>query len=110
MKVWLGEHISPQLASWITAKFGVEAVAVSDLGLARAKDRQVYDAARKADATVLTKDADFVGILERLGPPPRIILLTCGNTSNANLKRLLLHGMTLALEELARGEPFVEIG
>jgi len=110
MKVWLDEHLSPQLVPWIARTFGVEAAAIRDLGLARASDREVFDAARKAGAVVLTKDVDFVAILERLGPPPRIIWLTCGNSSNANLRRLLQHSMKLALEELGSGEAYVEIG
>jgi predicted nuclease of predicted toxin-antitoxin system len=69
MKIWLDEHLSPQLAPWIATTFGIEAAAIRDLGLARASDREVFDVARMAGAIVLTKDADFVGILERLGPP-----------------------------------------
>lgn len=84
MKIWLDEHLSPLLATWITQKFGIETVAIRDLGLASAKDRAVFDAARQADAILITKDADFIAILERLGPPPRVVWLTCGNTSNAN--------------------------
>ncbi len=33
----------------------------------------------------LTKDADLAKMVERLGPPPRVIWLRCGNTSNAAL-------------------------
>jgi predicted nuclease of predicted toxin-antitoxin system len=85
MKLWLDEHISPQLAPWITQNFPVEAVAVRDLALGSAGDREIFDAARKAGAVVLTKDADFVALVERFGQPPQVVWLTCGNTSNANL-------------------------
>jgi predicted nuclease of predicted toxin-antitoxin system len=109
MSLWLDERLSPQLTDWITRTFGIEAISIRDLGLARAKDREVFDAARRADAIVLSKDADFVGILERLGPPPRLIWLTCGNTSNANLRRLLERSLKSAVDELERGEFMVEI-
>jgi predicted nuclease of predicted toxin-antitoxin system len=109
MKLWLDEQISPQLAPWITENFAVQAVAVRDLGLDRAKDREIFDAARKADAVVLTKDGDFVALLERFGPPPKLVWLTCGNTSNANLKRLLQRNLEPAIEALERCEPLVEI-
>jgi predicted nuclease of predicted toxin-antitoxin system len=59
---------------------------------------------------VITKDADFVGILERLGPPPQIIWLTCGNASKAHLMQLFQRSMKFSLEDLERGEPLVEIG
>jgi len=79
-------------------------------GLARANDRDVFDAARNADAILVTKDADFVAILERLGPPPRILWLTCGNSSNANLKLLLERNLRPALEAFEHGEYPVELG
>jgi predicted nuclease of predicted toxin-antitoxin system len=37
----------------------------------------------------MTKDSDFVDLVERLGPPPQIIWLTCGNTSNLRLREIL---------------------
>ena len=58
----------------------------------------------------MTKDIDFVRLLEEFGPPPQIIWITCGNTSNANLKRILVTELIVALALLKRGEPFVEIG
>ena len=110
MILWLDEHLSPQLAPWIAQRFGFEAVPVRDLGLARAKDQDVFDAARQASAILLTKDVDFIGIVERLGPPPHVIWLTCGNTSNLNLKQLLQRSLAAAIAALGTGEPVVEIG
>lgn len=110
MILWLDEHLSPQLADWITRSFRFDALHIRDLDLARAKDRAVFDAARQAGAIILTKDADFVALLERLGPPPQVIWLTCGNTSNANLKRLLERTLKIAIGVLESGEPVVEIG
>jgi len=48
-----------------------------------------FDAARAAHATVLTKDSDFVSLLERLGAPPQLIWLRVGNCSNQELERIL---------------------
>lgn len=61
------------------------------------------------EAPRLTKDSDFVRLLEQLGFPPRILWLTIGNTSNARLKEVLSRTFALALELLRRGEPLVEI-
>jgi predicted nuclease of predicted toxin-antitoxin system len=38
---------------------------------------------------VMTKDSDFVDLVERLGSPPQVIWLTYGNTSNARLRHIL---------------------
>ncbi len=85
--------MSPAVAGWVAASFAVRAAPVRDLGLRDATDREIFMAARRAGAVVMTKDSDFVRLLDELGPPPRVIWVTCGNTSNARLKEIL--GATL---------------
>jgi predicted nuclease of predicted toxin-antitoxin system len=87
----------------------VEAHPVASLGLRDAKDVAIFFRAREADATILTKDADFVSLLERHGPPPRIVWITAGNTSNARLRALLGKSWSKAVELLKSGESLVEI-
>lgn len=58
---------------------------------------------------MLTKDSDFVLLLEQLGPPPQIPWLTVGNTSNARLREVLSKSFPNAQTLLLRGEPLVEI-
>lgn len=109
MIVWVDAQISPYLARWLSSEFGVEARPVRDLGLRDAKDREIFLAAREAGAVVLTKDSDFVHLLEQLGPPPQILWITVGNTSNAHLREVLSRSFGLARELLHGGEPLVEI-
>jgi predicted nuclease of predicted toxin-antitoxin system len=45
---------------------------------------------------MLTKDADFPEMVERLGPPAQVIWLTCGNTSNSALRVLLANALPRA--------------
>ena len=89
MILWLDAHLSPALALWMTSTQGIEAFAVRDLGLRDAKDQEIFLAAREAGAIVMTKDSDFVAILDHLGSPPQIVWLTIGNTSNAHLREVL---------------------
>jgi predicted nuclease of predicted toxin-antitoxin system len=110
VKIWLDAQISPATATWLREAFGLDAVAVRDLGLVIAKDRDIFDAARSAGAIVMTKDSDFVRLQERLGPPPQIVWLTCGNTSNARLRTLLAACWPKARTLLEAGERLVEIG
>lgn len=110
MKIWLDAQLSPATASWMRERFGADASAVRDLGLSRATDAEIFEAARRANAVVMTKDADFVQLVERLGPPPQVIWLTCGNTSNARLRDLLERCWSKARDLIAAGEPLVEIG
>ena len=109
MIVWIDAQLSPALAPWIRETFGFDAYAVRDLGLRDAKDLEIFLAAREAQAIVLTKDSDFIDLLQRLGPPPLVIWLTCGNTSNRRLREILEGRLVQALEILARGETVVEI-
>jgi predicted nuclease of predicted toxin-antitoxin system len=39
---------------------GIEARSVRDLGMRDAKDRDIYHAAKKAEAIVMTKGSDFL--------------------------------------------------
>jgi len=63
--VWVDAQLSPALAPWLTQEFGVEAFSARRLTLVRAKDRQIFEAAREANAVVLTKDVDFTIWLKR---------------------------------------------
>jgi predicted nuclease of predicted toxin-antitoxin system len=91
-------------------RFELDAHAVRDLGLRDAEDFEIFTAARDARAVVMTKDSDFVDLLQRHGPPPQVIWLRSGNTSNARLKVLLNQALPTALPMLEAGEPLVEVG
>ncbi|MCW5969260.1 MAG: DUF5615 family PIN-like protein [Blastocatellales bacterium] len=68
------------MAVWISRHFPVSAAAIRDLGLRDAEDKEIFQAARRENAFVRTKDGDFVSLLDRLGAPPQVIWITCGNT------------------------------
>jgi predicted nuclease of predicted toxin-antitoxin system len=107
--IWLDAQLSPALADWIAAELHQPAQAIRALGFRNATDAEIFAAARAADVIVMTKDADFVTLLERLGPPPQVIWLTCGNTSNAALQTILQRTLPQSLAILNSGEALVEI-
>jgi len=109
MTVWIDAQLSPSLAKWINDTFGVPSQSVRNLGLREAKDFSIFQAAREANAIVMTKDADFPHLLEQHGPPPKVLWLTCGNTSNQNVRRILSSTLLPALKLLDAGESIVEI-
>ena len=57
----------------------------------------------------MSKDDDFRLLVEPLGSPPRVLWITCGNTSNARLQEILMKRFPTAIELLQKGEPLVEI-
>ena len=109
MTIWVDAQLSPSLAPWITQEFGIKAVSARYLGLVTATDKEIYKAAREAGAIVLTKDVDFVVLLQQFGPPPTILWIRCGNTSSAHVRSLLRSTLGNALTLIDRGETLVEI-
>lgn len=109
MTIWVDAQLSPALARWISVTLGIPAHAVRDLGLRNAKDPEIFQAARQAGVVVMSKDRDFVELVERLGPPPQVRWLTCGNTTTAWLKHALASEPPRARQLLERGERIVEI-
>lgn len=106
--IWIDAQLSPQLAQWIVDTFNLPCKAVRDLGLRDADDYIIFMEAKKADAIILTKDSDFRNLLMQLHSPPKIIWLTCGNTSNQKLKEILSKHLHTALD-LLKQENIVEI-
>lgn len=94
MKIWVDAQLSPHLAPWLNERFGVEAI---------------FAAARETAAVVMTKDRDFLNLLDIHGPPPKVIWITMGNTSNAHMKTVLDRVFAEALVSLREGESIVEI-
>jgi predicted nuclease of predicted toxin-antitoxin system len=107
--IWIDAQLSPAIAAWIANTFGITAVALRDLGLRDAEDTEIFEAAKSQGVILMTKDSDFVDLVDRLEAPPQIIWLTCGNTSNARLQEILSSTLPDALQLLQTGEKLVEI-
>ena len=57
----------------------------------------------------MTKDRDFLHLFFEQGPPPQVIWLRVGNSSNQALQAMLLRTLKEAVASLREGEPWVEI-
>ena len=110
MILWLDAQLPPALAAWIMAQWPhIHAVPVRDLGLRDAEDREIFAQAKSASAVVMTKDRDFLALLFKQGPPPEVIWIRVGNSSNMALQSVLLRTLDLAIARLREGEPWIEI-
>lgn len=109
MTVWLDAQLSPLIASWIQDKYNVSCIPIRDLGLKDAADMKIFNEAKKANAIIITKDIDFSILHERFGAPPKIIWLTCGNTSNKRLKEIFTVNLQKAFDLLISGENLIEV-
>lgn len=112
MIFWLNAQLPPSLATWLTETFGVGAVTLGDLGLRDAQDIEIFNAARSngVGTVVITKDRDFIDLVVRLGSPPQILWLTCGNMTNRDLQRIFISAFPDAIALFNEGESIVEIG
>ncbi|MEP7171318.1 MAG: DUF5615 family PIN-like protein [Bacteroidota bacterium] len=106
--IWLDAQLSPTLAAWITAEFKINCVALRELGLHTTEDKFIFEKAKDENAIIITKDSDFVDLITRFNAPPKIILLTFGNTSNQRLKEIFQSKLALALS-LLENNSLVEI-
>ncbi|MBX3328424.1 MAG: DUF5615 family PIN-like protein, partial [Nitrospira sp.] len=63
MKIWVDAQLSPLIAQWLSSTYSIEAMAVRDLRLRDARDRDIFLSAREAQAILLTKDRDMVDLV-----------------------------------------------
>ena len=94
MIFWLNAQLPPSLAEWLSITFGVSAVTLQDIGLSDAQDIEIFN----------------IDLVIRLGSPPQILWLTCGNITIRDLQRIFTRAFPEALELLQNGENIVEIG
>jgi predicted nuclease of predicted toxin-antitoxin system len=109
MIIWVDAQLPPTLAAWIVETFGITALSLKELGLRDAKDTEIFEAAVQSNLVIMSKDSDFVDLVCRLGSPPQILWLTCGNVTNQNLRRILTATLPDAIIQLQQGESVVEI-
>jgi predicted nuclease of predicted toxin-antitoxin system len=110
-EIWIDAQLSPALAAWINRTYDdITTQSVRAVGLRDAEDEEIFQAAREASIIMMSKDSDFLNLLDRYGPPPKVVWVTCGNTSNQRMRTILKQTLQPAVEMLEGGETVVEIG
>lgn len=70
---------------------GFDALHILNLPKANAtEDREIIAIAQQEKRIVVTKDSDFVDSLLLSGQPEKLLLISTGNISNAELERILV--------------------
>lgn len=82
------QNLSPQLVGRLTQAFP-GSVHVSEVGLAQALDRVVWEYARSHNLVLVSKDADFGELGLILGFPPKVVWIRRGNCSTGDIEVLL---------------------
>jgi predicted nuclease of predicted toxin-antitoxin system len=103
MKILLDANISYKLVNKLNPIFG-ECAHVDLIGLnVPAQDADIWKYAQKNGYIIITKDNDFLDLLEIKGYPPKIVLLRSGNNSSKALMELLTNIKPM-IEDLEKGE------
>ncbi|MDR2971025.1 MAG: DUF5615 family PIN-like protein [Bacteroidales bacterium] len=103
MKILLDANISYKLVNKLKPVFG-ECNHVDLIGLnIPAQDIDIWEYARNNGYLIITKDGDFLNLLEIKGFPPKVILLKTGNNSSKALMELLINIKPM-IEELEKNE------
>lgn len=80
-----------------------------DLGLLETPDAEIFMRARAQGCVVITKDEDFVRLLDQHGPPPQVVWVTVGNVRNAMLLALFERVWDEVCRQLDANEALVEV-
>jgi predicted nuclease of predicted toxin-antitoxin system len=91
------------------ATFDLRAFSLRDIDMKGAKDELIFRRAKQEVDAILTKDEDFLRLVHKHGPPPSIIWVTVGNTSNRRMKELLTDRLPRTLQLIKEGNAVVEI-
>ena len=99
MKIILDANISWKLVNKLKKIFE-DCTHVDLIGLnVPVEDIDIWNYSLKNGYTIITKDNDFVDLLEINGFPPKVILLKTGNNSTKALEELLINAKQL-IEDL----------
>ncbi len=88
-RLLLDENLSPRLAPELSGQFP-GSVHVRDVQLKGQNDQKIWLYAADNGYTIVTKDDDFRALSLLRGAPPKVIWLVVGNTSTAEILRILL--------------------
>ncbi len=105
---WIDAQLPPALARWLGSR-GAVATHVLDLGLLETPDAEIFMRARAQGCVVITKDEDFVRLLDQHGPPPQVVWVTVGNVRNATLLALFERVWDEVCRQLDASEALVEV-
>jgi len=86
---WIDAQLSPALAAWISRTFDdINAQSVQGVGLRDAEDEEIFQAAREVNVIMMSKDSGFLTCSIDAAHHPKVIWVTCGNTSNQRMRAI----------------------
>jgi predicted nuclease of predicted toxin-antitoxin system len=108
MRFLIDAQLPPRLAARLVS-LGHEAHHVAEFEMLRAKDRAIWAKAIELDATIMSKDADFVTLRALRAGGPAIVWIRLGNVSRAALLARIERALPNIVDQIERGEDVVVV-
>jgi predicted nuclease of predicted toxin-antitoxin system len=106
--ILLDNNISPTLCKEFKDIYpGI--IHVSQVSLENAGDIVVWEYAREKDLHIMTKDKDFIALLNQKGHPPKIIWLQLGNCTNKEIQAIIMKQKTTIKHFISSGKGILKI-
>lgn len=102
MKLLLDQNLSYRLCRPLAPHFE-EVLQVRRLGMQESPDTDIWGFARRGGYAIVTRDADFVVLLEQRGGPPKVIYLPLGSAPTGYIETCLLSAVD-RIRELGASE------
>ena len=107
MKCLIDNQLPPALARFLTSR-GVEALHVTEVGLAEARDREIWNYALQHNCVLVTKDDDFLNISSQ-SSGGQVVWVRLGNCRAPELLQAFDRVWSAAEACLNNGDRVVEI-
>ncbi len=103
MKFLVDMPLSPKTVKFLK-NIGHEAVRVSELGMAKSKDKDIFDYAEKNEMVILSADLDFGTILAFThSSKPSVVIFRLYDPSPEHVNSLLSSNLSSIKENLLKG-------
>ncbi|KXS33494.1 MAG: Uncharacterized protein AWT59_0375 [Candidatus Gallionella acididurans] len=108
MRFLVDAQLPPALARFLNDA-GHQAEHVYDIGMGTASNRAIWNYALQNNATIITKDEDFVSLISVQSGTPSVIWVRVGNTGKQALLNWIEPMMERIVAEIESGEKLIEI-
>lgn len=108
MRFLVDAQLPPALARFLETN-GHDADHVSELELESDPDQRIWQVALERNATIITKDEDFIRLRALAATGPAIVWVRIGNTTRDELIRRFSASFAQIRQALESGEPVVEL-
>jgi predicted nuclease of predicted toxin-antitoxin system len=102
-ELWIDTHISLIIAKWLKDETGWDVKSFYALQLNSLDDELIYNKPKeKGNVIIVSKDSDFPNLVNRLGEPPKLIMINLGNSSNRQMWDFLIKRIYEAVDLLIK--------